>query len=57
MKSVTLPKDLVPVWAAWVWLEAEFGDRVARWFAIGEALGMPHITGSMLRDTTGTRSG
>ena len=54
MKSVT---PVSSVWAAWVRLEAEFGDRVARWFAIGEALGMPHITGSMPRDTIREVSG
>jgi len=53
MKPVT---PVVSVWAAWARLEAEFGDRIARWFALGEALGMPHITGSMPRDTTGTVS-
>jgi hypothetical protein len=54
MKSVTPVFNVLP---AYVRLEAEFGDRVARWFAIGEALGMPHITGSMPRDTTRVVSG
>jgi len=53
MKSLT---PVVSVLPAWVRLETEFGDRVARWFALGEALGMPHVAGSMPRDTTGTRS-
>ena len=47
MKSVT---PVPNVWAAYMRLEAEFGDRVARVFAIGEALGRPHITGSWVAD-------